>query len=70
MQRPPVGELRHHCAVADDALYVIGVWDSEEHQRTRFASPEFEGILASVDFPSMKTADITVLRLQAIEPPL
>jgi len=23
----PVGELRHHCATSDDALYIIGVWD-------------------------------------------
>src|SRR6476620_3977777 len=24
------GELRHHCAVGDDSLYLVGVWESEE----------------------------------------
>jgi hypothetical protein len=28
------GELRHHCATSQDALYIIGVWQSEEHVRT------------------------------------
>ena len=64
------GELRHHCAVTDDALYIIGVWESEEHIRTRWSSDAFEEVLTSVGFPSPKTADITVLQLHAIEPPL
>jgi quinol monooxygenase YgiN len=64
------GELRHHCATNDDALYLIGVWESEERLRTRFASAEFEETLASAGFPSPKTAEVTVLRLHAIEPPL
>lgn len=54
---PPSGELRHHCAVGEGALYLIGVWESEE-------------TLTSVGFPSPKTADITVLQLHATEPPL
>jgi hypothetical protein len=66
----PPGELRHHCATSDDALYLIGVWESEEKLRARFASPEFEETLASVGFPSPKTAEITVLQLHAIEPPI
>jgi hypothetical protein len=66
----PPGELRHHCAISDSALYVIGVWESEELVRARFASPEFEEVLMSVGFPSPREADISVLELHAIEPPL
>jgi hypothetical protein len=25
-----VGELRHHCATSDDALFIIGVWESDK----------------------------------------
>jgi len=64
------GELRHHCAVGGGALYLIGVWDSEERLRTRFASQEFEDMLASVGFPSPRTAEIRILQLHATEPPL
>ena len=64
------GELRHHCATGQDALYIVGVWQSEEHARTRWQSPEFEERLASAGFPSPKTADVTILDLRAIEPPL
>lgn len=64
------GELRHHCAIDDDSLYLIGVWESEEHLRTRFASPQFEETLRSVGFPSPETAEIKILQLHAIEPPL
>jgi len=64
------GELRHHCAIGDQALYIIGVWESEERLRTRWASGEFEDVLTSVGFPSPKTADITILELHATEPPL
>jgi hypothetical protein len=66
----PPGELRHHCAVADDALYIIGVWESEEMLRRRFASPEFIETLAAVGFPSFDEADVAVLQLHATEPPL
>jgi hypothetical protein len=65
-----MGELRHHCAIGAGALYIIGVWESEEHVRSRWASAEFEEILTSVGFPSPRTAEITVLQLHAIEPPL
>src|ERR1700730_12194623 len=64
------GELRHHCAIGEGALYIIGVWESEEHVRTCWASEEFQDALTSVGFPSPKTADITILELHATEPPL
>ncbi len=64
------GELRHHCAIGEEALYIIGAWESEERVRTRWASDEFEELLTSVGFPSPKTAQITVLELHAAEPPL
>ena len=64
------GELRHHCAIGDEALYIIGAWESEERVRTRWASDEFEEILTSVGFPSPKTAEMTVLELYLTEPPL
>jgi len=44
------GELRHHCATSQDALYIVGVWQSEEHVWTRWQSPEFEERLVSVGF--------------------
>jgi hypothetical protein len=64
------GELRHHCAVGDGALYIVGVWDSEEHARSRWSSDELEKVLTSVGFPPPKSADLTILELHAIEPPL
>ncbi|GAA1970425.1 hypothetical protein [Microbacterium deminutum] len=64
------GELRHHCAVDEDALYIITVWESEEAVRARWASPEFEAVLASGGFPSPRTAEISILKLHATEPPL
>lgn len=64
------GELRHHCAVGDGALYIVGVWESEEHIRSRWSSDEFEEVLVSVGFPPPKSAHITILELHAIEPPL
>jgi hypothetical protein len=67
---PPIGELRHHCALGEDALYLIGVWESEERLRTRWESPEFERLLTSVGFPAPSTAETTVLQLHEIMPPL
>ncbi|MDT4912072.1 MAG: hypothetical protein QOC66_1200 [Pseudonocardiales bacterium] len=64
------GELRHHCAVDEEALYIIGVWASDEAFRTRWASPEFESTLKAAGFPSPQSAEVTVLQLHAIEPPL
>ncbi|MBT2530980.1 hypothetical protein J7E83_02355 [Arthrobacter sp. ISL-48] len=64
------GELRHHCAVGDDSLYLVGVWESEELLAARFASEGFQRILAEAGFPSTEDAEITVLHLHAIEPPL
>jgi hypothetical protein len=64
------GELRHHCAVGEDSLYLIGVWESEELLRARFGSERFERILTDAGFPSPAAADVTILRLHAVEPPL
>ena len=66
----PPGELRHHCAVGDDSLYIVGVWESEDAMRTRFASEQMRDALAHAGFPTMDQAEITVLRLHAIEPPI
>jgi hypothetical protein len=64
-----IGELRHHCATTVDALYIIGVWESEEHVRSRWSSEEFKELLMSVGFPPAPT-ETTILQLRAIEPPL
>jgi quinol monooxygenase YgiN len=66
----PPGELRHHCAVSDDSLYIVGVWESEEAMRTRFASQQMRDALVAAGFPPMDDAEISVLRLHAVEPPL
>ena len=66
----PSGELRHHCAVSEDSLYIIGVWESEQHVRERWSSGEFEALLVSVGFPPPGSAQITILQLHATEPPL
>ena len=65
-----LGELRHHCATGEGALYIIGVWESEDQMRTRWASKEFDDSLTSVGFPSPSTAELTILSLHATEPPL
>ena len=65
-----IGELRHHCATSENALYIIGVWETQEHVRTRWSSKEIEETLTSVGFPSPKTAELTILNLHATEPPL
>lgn len=65
----PPGELRHHCAVGDNSLYIVGVWESEEAMRTRFDSEQMRDALARAGFPAMDQAEVTVLRLHA-EPPL
>lgn len=64
------GELRHHCAVGDDSLFLVGVWESEDLLRTRLASEGFQRILTEAGLPSTEDAEITVLRLHAAEPPL
>jgi quinol monooxygenase YgiN len=64
------GELRHHCALGSNSLYIIGVWDSADHIRARWSSPEFAESLTSVGFPPPQTADMTILDLHVIEPPL
>jgi heme-degrading monooxygenase HmoA len=66
----PPGELRHHCAIGEDSLYLVGVWESEEAMRTRFASDAFQETLREAGFPTMDQAEITVLHLHAVEPPL
>lgn len=64
------GELRHYCATSNDALYIIGVWESEDHFRARWSSASFVESLTSVGFPPPDAADITILELHATEPPL
>jgi len=64
------GELRHHCAVGNGALFIIGVWESAEHIRSRWYSDEFEETPVSVGFPAPKSGDITILEVHAVEPPL
>jgi hypothetical protein len=66
----PSGELRHHCATGDESLYIIGVWESEDHIRRRWSSDEFKKTLTSVGFPSPERAEITILHLRATEPSL
>ena len=65
----PFGELRHHCATSEDALYIIGVWESADHIRRRWADDEFKKVLASVGFPTEPTERM-ILDLHQIEPPL
>ena len=66
----PSGELRHHCATSDESLYIIGVWESEDHIRRRWSSDDFKEMLTSVGFPSPERADLTILHLHNTEPPL
>ena len=56
--------------MSDSALYIIGVWESEEKLLSRIKGPELTRTLLSVGFPSFETADITILQLHATEPPL
>ena len=66
----PSGELRHHCATGEDSLYIIGVWESEDHIRQRWFSDDFKQTLTSVGFPAPQRAEMTILHLHEIEPPL
>ena len=63
------GELRHHCAISDDALYIIGVWESADHIRRRWPDEQLRANSAAVGFPS-DPSDMTILELHQIEPPL
>lgn len=65
----PSGELRHYCATDDECLYIIGVWESEDHIRRRWSSDDFKRTLTSVGFPSPENAEVTILQLHAVEPP-
>src|SRR5262245_59155914 len=66
---PTVATRQHHCATSEDALYIIGVWESAEHIRRRWADDEFKKVLASVGFPTEPTERM-ILDLHQIEPPL
>jgi hypothetical protein len=66
----PPGELRHHCAVSADSLYIVGLWESEEALRTRFAGAEMQGALDGAGFPAMSEAEQTLLHVHAVEPPI
>lgn len=52
----PPSEFRHHCAVDESALYIISVWESEEHLRRRFGTKEFKETLSRTGFPPFDTA--------------
>ena len=66
----PPGELRHHCAVSADSLYIVGLWESEERLKTRFASREMQAALERSGFPAMNQAEQTILQVHAVEPPI
>ncbi len=66
----PPGELRHHCAVSADSLYIVGLWESEELLKTRFASREMQGALDQSGFPAMNQAEQMILQVHAVEPPI
>src|SRR5438270_14057914 len=55
------GELRHHCAVGDGPLYIVGVWDSEQHARRRWPSERLDKALAEGGLPPPMSADLTIL---------
>ncbi len=67
---PPIGELRHHCAIGDDALYIVGLWRSEAHITARFTDLAFQRLLRAAAFPTPDAAEITVLHLHATTPPI
>ena len=48
----------------------MGVWQSEAHITARFSDPAFHRLLQSADFPPPGDAQLTILRLHAILPPL
>ena len=64
------GDLRHQCATDKDSLYIIGVWESEDHIRRRWSSDEFKQTLVSVGFPSPEQAEMMTILHHAIEPAL
>src|SRR5215212_9983625 len=64
----PSGELRHHCATSGDALYIIVVWESEDHIRTRWSSSQLKEVLVSAGLPPPEAADLTILRLRPPNP--
>jgi len=67
--RPPTDLRQSKARIAEDALYIIGVWESADHIRRRWADDEFKKVLASVGFPTEPTERM-ILDLHQIEPPL
>lgn len=66
----PPGALRHTCALAENALFVVDVWESEAALRAVIESDQFQQALTGAGFPSPKEADIQVLQVHAAIPPL
>src|SRR5688500_20235963 len=64
------GELRHHCGVGEDALALVGVWESEEIRRTRFGTGAIRRALSKDAIPSIDDAEMTVVRPPAVAPQL
>ena len=54
---------------AMSALYIIGVWESAEHIRQRWASDEMRAVLEGTGFPTEPT-ERRILDLHQMEPPL
>ena len=66
----PPGAVRHACALSDDALFVVDIWESEEVLRGTIESDQFEQMLTSQGFPSPRNAEIQILQVHATIPPL
>src|SRR5260370_17655686 len=64
------GELRHHCAIGDGPLFIVGVWESAEQIRRRWWSYQLEEALLSFGFPPPKNGYITFLDPHTLDPPL
>jgi len=66
----PPGAIRHTCALADNALYIVDIWQSEQAVRSMLESEQFEQVLTAAGFPSPRQADIQVLQVHNTIPAL
>jgi hypothetical protein len=59
------GELRDHCAIGEGALYIIGVWESEERIKVAVprSSPAYR---ADQDCPGVRSQTGTVVQARAL----
>ena len=63
--RMPPGATHHVCAISDDALFVVDVWESEETLRGMLQAPEFVDTVMAAGFPSPTDADIQIFPIHA-----